>query len=201
MDEQKDDVKHMNQLALYAKTVTIRDKQLEEKKEIHEQRKLEEKRKDLLMEVDRLKKVKYHEELERTKKDEQKKKALEIVDQIRERELERLREQEEKEREGQEIVKAMIQNQADEAATNLRKKAQQKNLNDEIYDENQRAIGSKQKKIQLEREEEEKIVAYNIDKAQKEAEYVAEQKRIKDEKEREVARLRDLQEKASDRQV
>lgn len=38
-----------------------------------------------------------------------------------------------------------------------------------------------------------------MDKAQKEAEYQAELKRIKDEKELETQRLREMQEKASDR--
>jgi hypothetical protein len=201
LNEQKDEVKHMNQMTLYAKTVTIRDKQVQEKKEIHDQKKLEEKRKDLMMEVERLKKIKYYEELERQKKEEQKQKALLVVDQIKERELERLREQEEREREGQEMIKAIKQLQADEATATIRKKQQQKNMNDEIYHENQRAIGSKQKKIQQEKEEEEKIVQYNVEKAQKEAEYQAEQKRIKDEKEREVQRLREMQEKAQDRQA
>jgi len=200
INEQMDEVKHMNQMTLYAKTVTIRDRQLEEKKEIQEQRKMEEKRKDLVMEVERLKKVKYYEEAERERKHEQKNKALLVVDQIKERELERLRAQEEKEREGQEIVKGIKQLQVDEAQGNLKKREQQWKINQETYEENQRAIGNKQQKIQMEKEEDDKIVRYNIEKAQKESEYVAEQKRIKDEKERDVQRLREKQEKAQDRQ-
>ena len=34
LDEEHDDVKHMNQMALYSKVVTIRDKQLEEQKRL-----------------------------------------------------------------------------------------------------------------------------------------------------------------------
>lgn len=41
----------------YVKCVTIRDKQLEEKQEIVEERKREEKRKDLMLEIERLKKI------------------------------------------------------------------------------------------------------------------------------------------------
>lgn len=41
----------------YVKCVTIRDKQLEEKKEIIEEKKREEKRKDLMLEIERLKKI------------------------------------------------------------------------------------------------------------------------------------------------
>ena len=36
-DEQLDDVKHMNQMTLYAKVVTVRDKQLEENKELEQE--------------------------------------------------------------------------------------------------------------------------------------------------------------------
>lgn len=46
----------------YAKCVTIRDMQVIEKKEIVEERKVEEKRKDLMMEIERLKKIKFYEE-------------------------------------------------------------------------------------------------------------------------------------------
>lgn len=41
-------------------------------------------------------------------------------------------------------------------------------------DANSKAILVKQKRIQEERDEEEKIVKYNLEKAQKEAEYIAE---------------------------
>ena len=34
LDEEQDDVKHMNQMVLYSKVVTIRDKQLEENKRL-----------------------------------------------------------------------------------------------------------------------------------------------------------------------
>lgn len=44
MDENLDEVKHMNQLVNYAKVATIRDKQLEEKKFIYEKRVEEQKR-------------------------------------------------------------------------------------------------------------------------------------------------------------
>jgi len=200
LNEQKDEVKHMNQMVLYAKTVTVRDKQLMEKRSMSEQRKVEEKRKDLMMEIDRLKKIKFLEQIEKDRKVLQKKKALDIVDQIKEREMQRMKIQEDKEKEGQEVLKAIRQLQAEETANTLKKIEKQRLLNDEILQENQRAILIKQQRIQEARDEEEKIVQYNREKAQKEAEYQAEQKRIKDEKEREIQRLRALQEKANDRQ-
>ena len=61
LDEEKDDVKHMNQMVIYAKCVTIRDKQLEEQKRLEEEYRAEEKRLDLMMEIERLKSLKYQE--------------------------------------------------------------------------------------------------------------------------------------------
>lgn len=55
LDEDHDDVKHMNQMVLYSKVVTIRDKQLEENKTLEENWNQEQKRLDLMMEIERLK--------------------------------------------------------------------------------------------------------------------------------------------------
>jgi hypothetical protein len=55
-------------MVAYAKAVTIRDRQLDEKKEIWEDFKTQEKKKDLIMEVERLKKIKHYEEEEERKK-------------------------------------------------------------------------------------------------------------------------------------
>lgn len=57
-------------MVMYAKCVTIRDKQLIEKQIIHNEHKNEEKRKDLMMEIDRLKTIKYYEDLDKKKKEE-----------------------------------------------------------------------------------------------------------------------------------
>lgn len=82
LDEELDDVKHMNQMVLYSKVVTIRDKQLEENKSL-EKEWLEEQRKlDLMMEIERLKGLKVSEEREQVRQDARRKGALVIVDQI-----------------------------------------------------------------------------------------------------------------------
>lgn len=55
MDEEHDDVKHMNQMVMYSKIVTVRDKQLLESKILEEEWVKEQKRLDLMMEIERLK--------------------------------------------------------------------------------------------------------------------------------------------------
>ena len=70
----------------------------------------------------------------------------------------------------------------------------------EVEIANRDAIAKKEVKKQEEKAFELEIVEYNRKRAAKEAELAAEKQRIKEEKEREVQRLRDLQEKAADRQ-
>ena len=67
--------------------------------------KVQEKRKDLMMEIERLKKIKYYEELDKVKKEEQIKGHMVIIAQIKERELMRLNIKEEQEKEGQVMIK------------------------------------------------------------------------------------------------
>jgi hypothetical protein len=75
LDEELDDVKHMNQMTLYAKCVTIRDQQLLEKKRMREQAIKEDKRADAAMEVERIKALKVLEQRERTRAIESRKAA------------------------------------------------------------------------------------------------------------------------------
>ena len=55
MDENLDDVKHMNHLMLQSKVVTIRDMQLNENKRLEEEWLAEQKRLDIMMGIERLK--------------------------------------------------------------------------------------------------------------------------------------------------
>lgn len=82
MDEELDDVKNMNQMILYSKVVTIRDKQLQENKQLESEWIEEQKKLDLLMEIERLKGLKVAEEREVVRQHQQRKGALVIIDQI-----------------------------------------------------------------------------------------------------------------------
>jgi len=80
---------------MYAKVVTVRDKQLHQKKRITNYYKDEEKQKDLMLEIERLKAIKKLQEKERLGKIKEKKDHEIIVRQIKERELVRIRAKEE----------------------------------------------------------------------------------------------------------
>lgn len=82
MDNDLDDVKQMNQMVLYSKVVTIRDKQLEENKKLEKEWIEEQKKLDLMMEIERLKVLQEEEEREVRKAVARKQGAQVIIDQI-----------------------------------------------------------------------------------------------------------------------
>mmetsp|Transcript_130401 Transcript_130401/g.183954 ORF Transcript_130401/g.183954 Transcript_130401/m.183954 type:complete len:100 (+) Transcript_130401:120-419(+) len=53
-NKDRDEVKEMDQMVLYAKVAAVRSQQIDEKKQIKKHMKVEEKTKDLMMELDRL---------------------------------------------------------------------------------------------------------------------------------------------------
>jgi len=89
--EEHDEVKHMNQQMIYAKCVTIRETQLEEKQRIQRELQEEEERIDLMMEINRLKTIKKLAD-DVTLKQEQRLVGAEVIKkQIKEREQIRLK--------------------------------------------------------------------------------------------------------------
>jgi len=104
MDEEMDDVKHMNQMVLYSKVVTIRNKQCEESKRLEQEWIDEQKKLDLMMEIERLKVLKEEEERDVRKHDARKRGAQVIVDQIQERTVQRMKEQEIRDKERLELL-------------------------------------------------------------------------------------------------
>ncbi len=85
-------------MVAYAKAATIRERQLEEKKKDWEDFKTQEKKKDKIMELERLKKIQEQEEIEAKKKEEALRGREVIVDQIKQREIDRLKHKEEQEK-------------------------------------------------------------------------------------------------------
>eukprot|EP00357_Protocruzia_adherens_P001936 CAMPEP_0115024322 /NCGR_PEP_ID=MMETSP0216-20121206/33126_1 /TAXON_ID=223996 /ORGANISM="Protocruzia adherens, Strain Boccale" /LENGTH=530 /DNA_ID=CAMNT_0002398273 /DNA_START=28 /DNA_END=1620 /DNA_ORIENTATION=+ len=201
LDEELDDVKEMNTMVLYSKCVTIRDKQLEEARRIEDEKKEEEHRLDLMMEIERLKTIKYHEEREKRLAEERRERAQVIVEQIKEREVDRLRDQEMREKEKQQMLKHIEHLEHEEVEEAGKKKVAAAQLLQDINQANSIAILMKDKKKQEEREEEERILQYNLEKTQREQELQQEQERMRAEREKETQRLREMQERAQDRQA
>ena len=140
MDEELDDVKQMNQMVLYSKVVTIRDKQLEENQRLEGEWTEEQKKLDLMMEIERLKSLKEQDEREKRRKVAVKTGSLVIIDQIKDREIARQREQEALEKEKVQML-AHIQKLKDEdAAAQVAKKQRVKIMMEEVGVANKQAI-------------------------------------------------------------
>merc|ERR1719206_412955 len=75
LDEDMDDVKHMNQMMLYSKVVTIRDAQIQEKRHVQAEKEEEERALDAMMEIERLKALKMYEEREKERMEDQRRGA------------------------------------------------------------------------------------------------------------------------------
>merc|ERR1719217_888292 len=99
LDEEMDDVKHMNQMMLYSKVVTIRDAQIQEKRYVQQEKEEEERQLDMMMEIERLKALKMYEEREKERAETQKKGRQVIVEQIRDRQAARMRDEESRDQE------------------------------------------------------------------------------------------------------
>ena len=105
---------------------------------------------------------------------------------MKDREIKRLKEKELNEKEGQDIIHQFKKGEEEEHQR-IKKKKYDANVNmQQIKVANDHGQYLKQLKLMEDKEFEDKIVQYNMEKAQKEAEYQTEKKREKDEKERET---------------
>eukprot|EP00192_Tetraselmis_astigmatica_P006293 CAMPEP_0117697422 /NCGR_PEP_ID=MMETSP0804-20121206/29224_1 /TAXON_ID=1074897 /ORGANISM="Tetraselmis astigmatica, Strain CCMP880" /LENGTH=512 /DNA_ID=CAMNT_0005511679 /DNA_START=123 /DNA_END=1661 /DNA_ORIENTATION=+ len=189
--EELDDVKHMNQMQLYAKCVTIRDAQIEEKKHMMLEEEEEERRLDLMMEIERLKALEHYEERERARSLEAVAGAAKLQEQIDERKREQLRQEEIMAQERAQMTQELKRLEAEEQAARQKKKQQAALLMEEVAQANAEQIHRKKEVQQREALEEAQIAHYLAEKAARE-ELKA--------KEEEISRLRAQQERAQDKQ-
>jgi len=198
-DEQLDDVKHMNQMMLYAKCVTIRDAQLLEKQMIQKEKGDHEKAIDMLMEQERLKALQLTEERERVKQEERLRGAAIIRMQIEQREKERIREQEQLDMEREAMLRQIDRlKQSDKEKEEERRKQGQAMLQEAAY-ANSEQIKRKETVRIKQADEEQRIADYIAEKDRREQE----RQEAADEEVRrraeETAKLRAMQEKAADK--
>lgn len=198
--EEQDDVKHMNQMQLYAKCVTIRDAQIEEKKHMMLEEEEENRRLDLMMEIERLKALEHYEERERLRAAERVVGQRMLEDQIRARETEKLKAEELQAQERAQVNAEIKRMEAEEAQARERKKQQARLLLEEVAESNAEQIRRKKEVAEREAMEDLQIARYLAEKAAREEEHAAAEAAIKKAKADEVARLRAQQERAQDKQ-
>ena len=197
-EESQDDVKSMNAMVQYARTVAVRDNQLKEKQLHKRLDKLENIRQGLIMEVDRLKKVKYYYDRQEKIRAQAKDGCKHITKQIKENEA-RKRHQRVLLAEEQERMKArMAVLQHEEEEVKAHKKAQAKVMLDSILEDNARSIEAKRRAKQLDIEEDLRIQRYQEQRAAKEAAEEAEKVRLAAEREAQLTKMRERQQKVAD---
>jgi len=201
MHEEIDEVKHMNQVMLNAKCVTIRDAQVLDKRGMKAERAEAARRMDMMMELERLKALRMYEEREAKRVEDRRKGAAVIRAQMEEREQERLLRLELKQQE-QEAMLRHIDHMKDEDRHEAgRKKDAARALMDDIALANAEQIRLKNRQRIMEIEEEKQIAAYVREKERRDQHHQDELRRIANEKEKEIQRLRSHQERAQDKQA
>merc|ERR1719316_968200 len=199
LDEDMDDVKHMNQMMLYSKIVTIRDAQIQEKRSVQAEKEEEERAVDTMMEIERLKGLKMYEEREKKRVEDQRRGASVIIDQIKDRQAQRMREEESRDQERAFILKQIEALKAEEGEQQKQEKMAAARLMTEVNAANTAAMKIKEEKMLAEKLEEQKIIEYQENRELRERELEAEKERVAAEKELETAKLRARQEKAQDK--
>merc|ERR1719247_2241341 len=199
MDEEMDDVKHMNQMMLYSKVVTIRDAQIQEKRYVQQEKEEEERELDMMMEIERLKGLKMYEEREKARIDDQRRGAQVIIEQIKDRQAQRMREEEQRDQERAFILRQIDALKQEEVEQQKAKKIAAHRLMQEVNHANSAAMKIKEEKMLAEKLEDQKILDYQRQKEVREREVEEEKAHLAAEKEKETAKLRAMQEKAQDK--
>ncbi|KAL3318586.1 Cilia- and flagella-associated protein 45 [Cichlidogyrus casuarinus] len=196
--EQEDEIKLLNKWINNAKIQAIRDAQILEKEQIKRELFDEDCRLNEMMEIDRKKAIAIQEAIEGKKRENELKGAVAILKQIEENAEEKLIEQEKVQQE-HETYKRKLQDMMEEE---IRKRSNKRELQAKVKEQLDIANRAMIEKRREEKEHEylfnEKIRAIQEEKARKEAELEEEQIKKKIEKEKEVARLRSMQERQND---
>ncbi|CBZ55209.1 GI11378, related [Neospora caninum Liverpool] len=199
--EQRDEVKKMNQMILHGKVNTIRDTQIEQKRQWKAENEAMEKKLDLIMDIALIQGIHQDEEKELKRQQKLKAEAAMIRSQIAEREAKRQLELEERERERQLLVKQMEALQIEEQKTRDQKEETKRMLMNEINSHNAKFSKEKEER-QAERLKEDMAIAeYQREKAQREKELEDRKREMMAAKEKEIAALYAKHEKVMDKQA
>lgn len=199
--EQEDEIKRLNELILNVKVHAIRDAQLVEKEQIKREIKEEDKRLDMMMEIDRVNAIKVQEEIEKKRKHDQYDGAKMILKQIEVNRQEKLLRDEMREQENMMMVGHLEKLQKEDYEELKKRKEKQKLLANDLLVANRELERQKEFRKQQEIVAELKVLEYQRDKAARDAAYEAEQEKKRNDREKEIARLRAKQERARDLQA
>ncbi|OAF71844.1 Coiled-coil domain-containing protein 19, mitochondrial [Intoshia linei] len=196
--EREDEIKELNSLIINVKCNYIRDKQIKEKQIIEKHLKNEDKRLDAIVEQDRKLSLGIQSEIDKKRKTVSINGAVELLEQIKNNQKRNLLEVEMKEQENVKLQEMLDKLCEEEIEKNKIKVEKQVKLREELNKANEKIIIRKAVDAEQEKQLEKNVLKYQKEKAEREGEFEAEQERKKIEKEKEVSRLRALQERMKD---
>merc|ERR1719343_543016 len=159
LDEDMDDVKHMNQMMLYSKIVTIRDAQIQEKRNVQAEKEEEERQLDAMMEIERLKALRMYEVREKERQESQRSGAKVIIEQIKDRQSQRMREEEQRDQERSFVLKQIEALKAEEVEQQRQKALAADRLMKEVNHANSAAMKIKE---EVEQAQQKKLAAERL---------------------------------------
>ena len=193
-------VKAFDTLCRRAKAATIWDRQMDERKFMEKMYIDKEKKLDEMMELERLKEIKFLEEKNNIIKAYKKEGQKVIIDQIYDNDKERNRKREQVEREKILMNKQIERLKEEDRRMAIRKKNEADAKIRECI-ETQRILALNKKKKKLEEKEEDlKNKKFNMEKNKQEEELIKEKKRLAIQREKEIQAMREKQERQKDKQ-
>ncbi|XP_069856148.1 cilia- and flagella-associated protein 45 [Dipodomys merriami] len=199
--EQEEELKDMSKIILNAKCHAIRDAQILEKQQIQKELDAEEKRLDQMMEVERKMSLERQEARDKRRREESIRGRWHIVQQIEKNQEERSLLAEQREQEKEQMLEYMEQLQEADLEDMERRRQEKLKMQAEIKRINEENQRQKEERMAQERLADQMVMEFTKKKMAREAEFEAEQEKIRKEKEKEIARLRAMQEKAQDYQA
>lgn len=124
-----------------------------------------------------------------------------IIDQIKERQMNRLKALQEQGREGEDMLKKIKSIQEEEALKAQEKKVSQSLLLSQVLESNADQARRKHQKVLEEKAQDEEIMKYLMDKHLREEQHREAERKKQEAKELELAKMRDKQQKNKDRQL
>jgi len=199
--EQEDEIKHFDEVILTAKCQEIRKNQIAERIKLQEEVKQEERRLDSMMEEDRQRALQVEFEAAENRRNERCLGSMKIMEQITQKEEEKLLDLDRKDQESKVHKKYMDKLcEEEEERLNMEREESQR-FREELNKCTTAIMHRKQLTENEEKLLEEKVMQYQQEKAARERAYEEEQERVRIAKEMEVARLRAQQERARDQQA
>ncbi|KAF5287516.1 hypothetical protein FQA39_LY04144 [Lamprigera yunnana] len=196
--EEEGDVKRANSLILTAKCLAIREAQICEKEMVKKELKEHEHKLDAMMEEERLKGLKVEEERRGRIREFNKKHDVAVSEQIQQNEMRRLNEVEEKQKERNQIQRAVLALKKEEQQKVDEKRKEKLKIREEIRIINDSIIQSKVKQREEERIASLKIQEFMRKKCEREAAQEAALERTRLEKSLEIAKIQAHQQKTID---